>query len=377
MTLSKKKYTILAVDDEANNLNILERILKPKYNIISLDSSEKALETIFSGIPIDLILLDIMMPNINGFEMAQKIKANKATREIPLIFLTGQMDPRDIQKGFECGGQDYITKPYHILELRARVDTHLKIQSQQQQLSEMNQVLEKKVAQRTRDLQKLLEQKETLILELTHRVKNMLQMSISLMQLRLINIRHEETKEAVEDFLCSMQIISLAHTLTQNETDLLEIPAKNFLHQLTPIMIKRFSKQGFMPRIRLNSEEIGLHFNTIIPMGLLIIDVLCLILRISKAASVTQDMEIRFAADKKNRIRLDMEFKSNKAMLEILSQNEQELKLAQLLTQQLHGTLNFSASKSCYTLCFEEPDLRTYNPYVEKPGKRKIKTPAA
>ena len=194
---TKQKYNILAVDDEQSNLDILKRFLKDDYNLYLFSSGEKALDMAFADNSIDMFLLDIMMPEINGFEIAKKLKKNKLTCDIPIIFLTGQMDPENIRMGFESGGQDYITKPYHLLELRARVATHLKITKQQEELASINSRLEQMVAERTHELQETLDEKEALILELTHRVKNILQMSISLLQLRLQNIEHMETKSQI------------------------------------------------------------------------------------------------------------------------------------------------------------------------------------
>ena len=158
----EKKYIILAVDDERHNLEILERILGSEYKLELFTTGEEALEFVFSDQTIDLILLDIMMPGMDGFEIAQELKTREDTRSIPIIFITGQMDPESIRKGFELGGQDYITKPYHVLELRARVATHLKLKRQQEELASINQHLELMVAERTKALQNTQSQKEAL-----------------------------------------------------------------------------------------------------------------------------------------------------------------------------------------------------------------------
>ncbi len=149
--IDKKK--ILIVDDIPKNIQILGNLLSGiNFQIAYAQSGEQALEVIKHQ-DFDLILLDIMMPGINGFEVCKKLKNNKKTKEIPIIFLTAKADMESIIKGFEAGGQDYITKPFNSAELIARVNTHLLIREQKQTLTELNQNLESKVKERTRQLE--------------------------------------------------------------------------------------------------------------------------------------------------------------------------------------------------------------------------------
>ena len=147
------KKKILIVDDIPKNIQILGNLLSGiNFQIAYAQSGEQALEVIKHQ-DFDLILLDIMMPGINGFEVCKKLKNNKKTKEIPIIFLTAKADMESIIKGFEAGGQDYITKPFNSAELIARVNTHLLIREQKQTLTELNQNLESKVKERTRQLE--------------------------------------------------------------------------------------------------------------------------------------------------------------------------------------------------------------------------------
>jgi diguanylate cyclase (GGDEF)-like protein len=119
---------ILLVDDIPANLNVLVETLKNEgYNLSFATSGEIALTTVEKFKP-DLILLDIMMPGIDGFETCQRLKQNKATHHIPVIFITAKTDTEDIVKGFTFGGVDYITKPFRQDEVLARVRTHLALQ---------------------------------------------------------------------------------------------------------------------------------------------------------------------------------------------------------------------------------------------------------
>ena len=118
--------TILLVDDSKVNLEILKEALS-RYNTTCASDGDSALEIAFSRNKPDLILLDVVMPGMDGYEVCQILKSNEISKDIPIIFITGQNDSTSILKGFEAGAIDYITKPFNILELKARVKTQLSI----------------------------------------------------------------------------------------------------------------------------------------------------------------------------------------------------------------------------------------------------------
>lgn len=149
------KNTILIVDDTPENIDILVELLEDFDKKIAING-EDALETAFEGDPPDLILLDIMMPEMDGYEVCRRLRANKRTKDVPVIFLTAKTLKEDIIKGFEAGGQDYITKPFDARELMERVKTQLELKTQREILKNMNVVLEEKVQERTAQLQEAL-----------------------------------------------------------------------------------------------------------------------------------------------------------------------------------------------------------------------------
>ncbi len=122
----EKKLRILAVDDEKINLNILIELLSDDYEVSVALSGEKALKLVQKK-DIDLILLDIMMPGMDGYEVCNILKSQQKTKDIPILFITAKTDDESIVKGFETGGIDYISKPFRPIELKARVKTHLKL----------------------------------------------------------------------------------------------------------------------------------------------------------------------------------------------------------------------------------------------------------
>ncbi len=125
--MQSNKKLILIVDDNPDNITILGTLLtKNEYEVGATSNGYKALKFIKNRLP-DLILLDIMMPGIDGFEVCEKLKADSLTRHIPVIFLTAKTGTEDIVRGFKIGGVDYVTKPFNTEELLARVNTHIEM----------------------------------------------------------------------------------------------------------------------------------------------------------------------------------------------------------------------------------------------------------
>ncbi|MBW4491546.1 MAG: response regulator [Oscillatoria princeps RMCB-10] len=134
---------ILIVDDMPDNLRVLSGVLAERgYSVHKALNGELALKTCEKAIP-DLILLDILMPGLDGYEVCQRLKADETTRNIPVIFLSALNDPFDKVKAFSCGGADYITKPFQAEEVLARIAHQLTIQQQQRLLAEQNADLQK------------------------------------------------------------------------------------------------------------------------------------------------------------------------------------------------------------------------------------------
>ncbi len=139
--MSEKIPAILAVDDNPANLNLLFDVLdEAHFEVLISQSGESALKRAETAAP-DIILLDVMMPGIDGFETCRQLKANEATREIPVIFMTALTDTVEKVKGLALGAVDYITKPIQPEEVLARIQTHLTIQRLQQDLQQKNDQL--------------------------------------------------------------------------------------------------------------------------------------------------------------------------------------------------------------------------------------------
>lgn len=146
---------LLAVDDSPDTIALLYAILKDEYTLKVATSGQKALELLSNGLDPDLILLDVLMPNIDGFETCKQIKTCETTAHIPVIFLTGKSDIETEKKCFEYGAEDFVSKPPSPLTLKARVKTQLRLKQARDFLSDKNAYLEEEVNRRTKEISQL------------------------------------------------------------------------------------------------------------------------------------------------------------------------------------------------------------------------------
>lgn len=142
---SDQKKTVLLVDDAPANIQTVNAILKDTYKIRIATNGAKALELAKATPPPDLILLDVMMPEMDGYEVCARLKKESMTRDIPVIFLTGQTEIEEETRGFEVGAVDYIHKPFSPAVVKARVQTHLVLRGIREQLTLQLQAIQKEL----------------------------------------------------------------------------------------------------------------------------------------------------------------------------------------------------------------------------------------
>jgi signal transduction histidine kinase len=199
-----ERQIILVVDDASENIDALYGILKDKYEVKAATDGVRALHIANAPEPPDVVLLDIMMPGMNGYDICRKLKANKKTREIPVIFLTVASETDSMIKGFELGGVDYIIKPFNPVELLTRLNTHLSLKAATEKLKNQNLILENIVENKTRQLRKKndllnesLKEKEALLheaLEMDVKLRESLDM-LNRLYVRIQVIQEEERKK--------------------------------------------------------------------------------------------------------------------------------------------------------------------------------------
>jgi phosphoserine phosphatase RsbU/P len=143
--MNTEMKTVLLVDDEPANIQIVNSILRDTYKTRIATNGAKALELANQAPPPDLILLDVMMPEMDGYEVCSRLKLAGHTRDIPVIFLTGQTDIQDETKGFEVGAVDYIHKPFSPAVVQARVRTHLVLRGIREELASQLQTIQREL----------------------------------------------------------------------------------------------------------------------------------------------------------------------------------------------------------------------------------------
>lgn len=175
----EKHFKILIVDDNSKNIQVIGNVLRnEKYEVGFAFNGQQALTLLQENNNYDLVLLDVNMPVLNGFETCKILRKDEKFKDIPIIFLTALNDSADIITGFDVGGQDYITKPFNLKELLSRVKTHLELKQSKDELAYANLNLERRVVKRTNQLNKAKQKAEesdrlkTIFLELmSHEIR--------------------------------------------------------------------------------------------------------------------------------------------------------------------------------------------------------------
>ena len=153
MSLEALKHTVLVVDDTPENLTVLGELLQPRYRVRVANSGRRALQVAASEPRPDLILLDVMMPEMDGYAVLKELRSNPGTRDIPVIFVTAMDADADEEHGLELGAVDYIAKPIRPAIVLARVNAHMELKQARDWLKNQNTFLESEIARRMRDNQ--------------------------------------------------------------------------------------------------------------------------------------------------------------------------------------------------------------------------------
>ncbi len=161
-----RTFTLLIVDDEPSNLSIFVKLLSPNYQVRACKTGAQALLAAHSAPRPDLILLDVMMPGMDGYEVLSRLREDVATQDIPVIFVTALSDDLDEEKGLALGAVDYLVKPVRPAIMLARVRSHLEIKQARDRLAQQNDWLELEVARRTRETLLIQDVSLSVVLEL-------------------------------------------------------------------------------------------------------------------------------------------------------------------------------------------------------------------
>ena len=205
IAIKPEDYTILAVDDIATNIMLLKAVLsRAKYKIVTASSGFEALQKVAEVNP-DLILLDIMMPDLDGYEVLKRLKADPAHEDIPVIFLTALHNPEDIVKGFKFGASDYISKPFNHEELITRVAHHIYLAAAQ-----------RTILQQRDELQETVEARDKMYSVIAHDLRSPIGTLKMVFNMLSINLTAEQIGED------NFEMLSMGNNITESTFMLLD-----------------------------------------------------------------------------------------------------------------------------------------------------------
>ena len=245
-TIPKSATSILVVDDTPANLQLLAELLQKRgYRARAAPSGQLALQAVQIDAP-DLILLDINMPEMSGYEVCERLKAEPAWADIPVIFISAMHETLDKMKAFAVGGVDYVTKPFQFEEVEARVSTHLELSRLRAALAAHNGQLEEVVRQRTAELTKditerkrievalhlALTEKTALVMEIHHRVKNNLAIMVGLINMQTRQTKHPEALAALADTKARLFSMSLLHQMLYSTGQMDHVEIQSYMQRL-------------------------------------------------------------------------------------------------------------------------------------------------
>lgn len=206
------KGIILIVDDTPTNLSVLFDLLSYSgFKVFVAEDGEDALDRVEYCLP-DLILLDVLMPGIDGFETCRRLKANELTKDIPIIFMTALSDPADKVMGLNLGAVDYITKPFQHEEILARVSIHLNLRNLTKRLQEQNVILQQEIQQRSEAEQALLNFASELETRVAERTAELARSNDLLLQ------SNQWLKQEIEERLQAEEGLQKSEALLRNQT---------------------------------------------------------------------------------------------------------------------------------------------------------------
>ncbi len=269
----ESKNTVLVVDDEPGSLGMLNDYLCSRgFKTLVAEDGETALKRVSHARP-DIILMDVMMPGIDGFETCYRLKEDDRTKDIPILFMTALTDVVDKVKGFEVGAVDFITKPIHVEEVVARINTHLTIRNLQKTLEEQNAQLQQEIAERKRAEEKVkaaLEEREMLIKEIHHRVKNNLQTVSSIFSLQSRYIKDEQALGVFKNCRQRIQAMSLIHEKLYQSMDLSKVGFRGYIQNLVTQLLNSYVLKPGQVQLKMQIENLVLDVKKAIPLGLII-----------------------------------------------------------------------------------------------------------
>lgn len=391
---------ILVVDDSAANLRLLSDILSNNgYDVYPAQDGAEALRIASSQLP-DIVLLDVVMPNLDGFKVCQFLKNQEKTVNIPVIFMTSLAETRDKVRAFRMGAADYITKPFQAEEVLARVETlislhamrkklelrNLELLSANEELAKVNAALSSEISERMQaeaevtayrdQLENLvrerteelaltnaslkaeiferqqaeekvlasLREKEILLKEIHHRVKNNLQIISSLLELQCEHVNDEQALRFFRESQDRIKAMALVHERLYASADLASICVCEYLESLASHLMLTYSKVAGRIALEFESDKLCLGIEEAIPCGLIVNELVSNSLKHAFPDGRTGTITLNCRTSDEGMIVLSVSDNGVgfPAGLDFRETETLGLQIVNILTQQLHGSIELS-----------------------------------
>ena len=320
-----KKSTVLIVDDQPENIHILDNILHEKYDTRAATNGVNALEIASGKNPPDLILLDIVMPDMDGYEVCRRLKADERTRDIPVIFVTVKNSAEDEAYGFNLGAVDYISKPFQPTVVHVRVNS----QMEQQQCKKI--------------ITHQLQDKGILLREVHHRIKNNMMSIESLLAIQADSTTNPEAQAVLREGVSRVHSVCVLYDKLLRTEDYRDIPVKDYLEDLI-VAVERLFPEHIAITLNTKIAVFNLDPKRLFPLGLIVNELItnCIKYAFKGKASGTIDLIL---AQQAQHISLTVRddgsgFPEN---FDMKTSTGFGLRLVQMLTRQLQGTFTISS----------------------------------
>jgi len=350
------RTNILLVDDDVRNLDVLESILtSPDYRLYRARTADEALMTMIHN-EFAVIILDIHMPDLNGLELAHLIKQRKKTQYVPIIFLTAYyQEDNDILQGYGVGAVDYLSKPVNPLILTSKVEVFVDLFRKTRALATMNREMEGEILQQMERLKASLAEKETLLKEIHHRVKNNLQIICSLISLQASKIGDQAQQSLFQDTCDRIRSMALVHEKLYQSKDLGRVELAEYTSQLMNDILRSNGTVAEKVQLRLELEPVLLPVDVAIPCGLILNELTTNALKHAFHDRPSGEISVQLRATPEEIVQVD--FRDNGTgfphHVDWRSPNTLGLQLVHMLTDQLHGKMDIQNGQGAnYRLTF-------------------------
>jgi len=340
---------ILLVDDQARNLDALESILdSPDYRLFRAQSANEALLALLNH-EFAVIVLDIRMPDINGYELAQMIKQRKKNQHLPIIFLTAYLqDDRDILEAYGAGAVDYLSKPINPLILKSKVGVFVDLFRKTRDLAHLNEIMESEIEERVAQVRASLQEKEILLKEVHHRVKNNMQIISSLLSLQADRAGAVgATQLDFRDVRDRVRSMALVHEKLYQSENLARVQISEYTRSLMNDLLQAYVSDLPKVQLRLDLESAEVPVDIAISFGLILNELATNAFKHAFCGRDNGEIHIKLETDRNGEIWL--RFADNgrgfDAPLRWESVDSLGLRLVRMLTQQLGGHVEMRSDR--------------------------------